>query len=150
MKGMFAPLSRVEDPSPIRWGIDRIAWARERLARAISVWPSQFRLMFLSVVVGIIAGLGAIFFDRLLAFALAMLIRPPTGYGEPGTGAQSAVASAMASIHSLWFLIIPALGGLLSGLIVYSIAPEAEGHGTDAMIESFHCGAGGSASGSRS
>ena len=35
----------------------------------------------------------------------------------------------------LW---IPALGGLLSGLIVFTFAPEAEGHGTDAMIESFH------------
>jgi CIC family chloride channel protein len=35
-------------------------------------------------------------------------------------------------------LLLPALGGLLSGVIVFSIAPEAEGQGTDAMIESFH------------
>ena len=35
----------------------------------------------------------------------------------------------------LW---IPALGGLISGLIVFNFAPEAEGHGTDAMIDSFH------------
>lgn len=38
----------------------------------------------------------------------------------------------------MWLLVIPALGGLLSGLLVYLVAPEAEGHGTDAMIESFH------------
>ncbi len=30
------------------------------------------------------------------------------------------------------------LGGLLSGLIVYTLAPEAEGHGTDAAIKAFH------------
>ncbi len=35
-------------------------------------------------------------------------------------------------------LLIPALGGLISGLLVFSFAPEAEGHGTDAMIDSFH------------
>jgi CIC family chloride channel protein len=30
------------------------------------------------------------------------------------------------------------LGGLLSGLLVYTFAPEAEGHGTDAAVEAFH------------
>ena len=29
-------------------------------------------------------------------------------------------------------------GGLISGLIVFTLAPEAEGHGTDAAIEAFH------------
>ncbi len=35
-------------------------------------------------------------------------------------------------------LLIPTIGGLLSGLLVYSFAPEAEGHGTDAVIRAFH------------
>jgi CIC family chloride channel protein len=30
------------------------------------------------------------------------------------------------------------LGGLVSGLLVYHFAPEAEGHGTDAAIDAFH------------
>ena len=34
--------------------------------------------------------------------------------------------------------MVTGLGGLLSGLIVYSLAPEAEGHGTDAAIHAFH------------
>ena len=33
---------------------------------------------------------------------------------------------------------VPALGGLISGLIVFTFAPEAEGHGTDAMVDAFH------------
>ena len=31
-----------------------------------------------------------------------------------------------------------ALGGLISGIIVFRLAPEAEGHGTDAAIAAFH------------
>jgi chloride channel protein, CIC family len=121
-----------------RWGMERITVSRDKVSRVLSVWPSQFRLMFLSILIGCIAGLGAIFFDRLLAATLEALIRPRTGYGEPVSGTPGAVAAAMAALHSYWFLILPALGGLASGLIVYSMAPEAEGHGTDAMIESFH------------
>ena len=40
--------------------------------------------------------------------------------------------------HSWLFLLIPALGGLVCGVLVFSIAPEAGGEGTDAMIEAFH------------
>ncbi len=36
----------------------------------------------------------------------------------------------------LW--IIPAAGGLLSGLIVYFFCPEAQGHGTDSAINAYH------------
>jgi len=45
---------------------------------------------------------------------------------------------------SQWFLapFIVGLGGLLSGVIVYSLAPEAEGHGTDAVVAAFHRRAG--------
>jgi CIC family chloride channel protein len=36
------------------------------------------------------------------------------------------------------FFLLPALGGLISGALVYRFAPEAEGAGTDEMIRSFH------------
>src|SRR6202035_473730 len=40
-----------------------------------------------------------------------------------------------------WLLpVITALGGLISGIIVFTLAPEAEGHGTDAAIAAFHEG----------
>jgi CIC family chloride channel protein len=35
-------------------------------------------------------------------------------------------------------LLVPAVGGLLSGLLVFTVAPEAEGHGTDAAIAAYH------------
>ncbi|MBW2218371.1 MAG: chloride channel protein, partial [Deltaproteobacteria bacterium] len=35
-------------------------------------------------------------------------------------------------------LILPAFGGIVSGFLVYTFAPEAEGHGTDAAIDAYH------------
>lgn len=108
-------------------------WIRKR----VSEWPRQFRLTLLSVAVGVVAGVGAILFDQLLSLALDLL-QIITGYVEPGRHAAASLAREITAKHSLWFLVIPALGGLASGILVYSIAPEAEGHGTDAMIEAFH------------
>jgi CIC family chloride channel protein len=34
--------------------------------------------------------------------------------------------------------LIPVIGGLVSGFLVFKFAPEAEGHGTDAAIDAFH------------
>ena len=45
---------------------------------------------------------------------------------------------ATTPLHLWLLLLLPAIGGLLSGLIVYTWAPEAEGHGTDAFIDAFH------------
>ncbi len=137
-KESVPPLKGIEEYAFVRGSIERLARARDAVNTMISLWPSQYRLILLSIAVGIIAGLGAIVFDELLVIARELLIRPHTGYAEPGRGATGAVVAAMGSVHSYWFLIIPVLGALLSGLIVYSLAPEAEGHGTDAMIESFH------------
>ncbi|GAB4239599.1 MAG: chloride channel protein [Deltaproteobacteria bacterium] len=100
--------------------------------------PSQFRLMLLSIGVGIVAGLGAILFDRLLGWVLHAVLESFTGYAEPRTGAPASSLFGIAPVRSPWFFLVPALGGLVSGVIVYLVAPEAEGHGTDAMIDSFH------------
>ena len=94
--------------------------------------------MFLSIGVGIVAGLGAILFDRLLGWTLHNVLEAFTGYAEPTAGSPAASLFTLAPVRSLWFFLVPALGGLVSGVIVYLIAPEAEGHGTDAMIEAFH------------
>jgi CIC family chloride channel protein len=111
---------------------------RDRLSRELSRLPSQYRLMLLSIGVGIVAGLGAILFDRLLGWMLHTVLESFTGYAEPRAGSPAASLFTVAPVRSLWFFIIPVLGGLVSGVIVYLVAPEAEGHGTDAMIEAFH------------
>lgn len=102
-------------------------------------WHRRLRWPLLSVATGVVAGLGAILFDWLLHIGLRYFIHLPTGYVEPIPlpGGNSASMVSLPEGHWL-FVIIPALGGLVSGLLVFLIAPEAEGHGTDAMIEAFH------------
>ena len=52
----------------------------------------------------------------------------------PGEG-----QAVISTISHLWVIpVITALGGLLAGIIVYKLAPEAEGHGTDTAIDAYH------------
>lgn len=95
------------------------------------------RTSLLSIIVGIISGLGAVLFDRLLHLAYEYFIRVPSGYQEPYPGASLPLDHFFPT-HSWVLLFIPVIGALISGVLVYLIAPEAEGHGTDAMIEAFH------------
>jgi len=114
-----------------------VRWSKDWISQKVFEWPRQVRLTLLSIAVGVVAGVGAILFDQLLGLALDLL-GTITGYVEPGRGSPGTLAAEITSKHSYWFLIIPAIGGLASGILVYSLAPEAEGHGTDAMIEAFH------------
>lgn len=41
-------------------------------------------------------------------------------------------------LHYVLIGMIAGLGGLISGLIIYTIAPEAEGADTDAAIDAYH------------
>ena len=122
------------------------ALVREKLARLIKSWTAterygwagHFRWPLLSIAVGVVSGLGAILFEELLRQALHHFLHLSTGFFEPLRGSEAATVAALADIRSPLFLIIPALGGLVSGVLVFFIAPEAEGHGTDAMIDAFH------------
>jgi CIC family chloride channel protein len=60
------------------------------------------------------------------------------GYYPPPAGSE--VIEHAAQLPTRWWVVplVPAVGGLLCGLIVYGLAPEAEGHGTDAMVNAFH------------
>ncbi|MGE4539248.1 MAG: chloride channel protein [Desulfovibrio sp.] len=100
-------------------------------------WPRHARRLVLSALVGVVAGLGAVFFDSLLVQSLTWLVEVPMAWARHGIAFQSAPGLHTPIVS--WIIIpIAGLGGLASGLLVFCIAPEAEGHGTDAMIESFH------------
>jgi len=64
--------------------------------------------MLLSIGVGIVAGLGAILFDRLLAWTLHFVLETVTGYTEPRAGSSSESLFTFAPVRSSWFFIIPA------------------------------------------
>jgi CIC family chloride channel protein len=99
------------------------------------------RLLAMCVVVGLVAGLGAAGFFALLELANGLLLGGLAHYHESRPGLEEALFSIGQDGGGTirWvLLLLPAAGGLVSGLITFSIAPEAEGHGTDAAIEAYH------------
>ncbi len=68
-----------------------------------------------------------------------MLLVGLAGYHMPGLPAEGGILKEVVGAHGLWLIpIATTLGGLISGLLVYNIAPEAEGHGTDTVVKAFH------------
>ncbi len=91
------------------------------------------------VLIGIIAGLGAVAFYALCHGALFVFLDLLAGYRPPTISAETPLFGPSDTPFVRWALVIvPALGGLLSGLLVQALAPEAEGHGTDAAIDAYH------------
>jgi len=97
------------------------------------------RWLVFGLLVGIVSGLGASAFYYLLQAGRHFCFNLLAGYALPApAGEQIFEAAGALQFHRLVFFLLPALGGLISGLLVYHFAPEAEGHGTDAMIDAFH------------
>jgi H+/Cl- antiporter ClcA len=98
------------------------------------------RWILLSAIVGAVSGIGAILFDILFRFSQSMLLERVGRFGPPTTVLEGGEAFGP---EQPWLLPVSlAVGGLLSGLLVYFFAPEAEGHGTDSVIRAFHHGLG--------
>lgn len=102
-----------------------------------------WRLLMLSALVGLIAGLGAIAFYVMLDAGRWFFLEWLAGYHPAPPGGESPLLTPPVNELRHWVLFaVPALGGLLSGLLVFSLAPEAEGHGTDAALDAYHKRAG--------
>lgn len=97
------------------------------------------RWIFYSFLIGIVAGLGAILFYYVQGWIQQISLHDLAGYVPPLPGGESeATAEFTLPLNRWWILAIPTLGGLISGFLVYTWAPEAEGHGTDGVIKAFH------------
>lgn len=93
------------------------------------------------VVVGLVAGLGAAAFFLLLEAASTVFLGGLAHYDEHRPGLEQAfftLAHDGGETLRWVLLILPAVGGLVSGWITFTFAPETEGHGTDAAIDAYH------------
>lgn len=91
------------------------------------------------VMIGIIAGLGSIVFHYLCQAGAHFIMDMITGYRPPApAGEQHLFTPTGVPFNRMFLLLLPAFGGILSGWLVYTYAPEAEGHGTDAAIDAYH------------
>jgi chloride channel protein, CIC family len=121
---------------PLRWFPEFLELGRKRLR-------PQARLLGLSLVVGIVAGIGAIAFFTACQVVFHYALEVVAGYhptapkGEPSPFGES-TGSLWPWLWPWLLLLVPTIGGLVSGWLVYTVAPEAEGHGTDAAIAAYH------------
>lgn len=91
------------------------------------------------LVIGIIAGVGSALFFWMLEHGKHLIMCHLAGYEAPAPYGERLFEAVSCAPFKRWlFFLLPAAGGLISGILVYLFAPEAEGHGTDAMIEAFH------------
>lgn len=119
-----------------------LGWFPEFLKLSSHRIRGQVRLLGFAALVGIVAGLGGIAFYIATRVVEHYALGVWAGYypsphpgGEPSFSWLSVVGHPF---HPWLLLVIPTLGGIISGLLVFTIAPEAEGHGTDAVIAAYH------------
>jgi chloride channel protein, CIC family len=96
-------------------------------------------IYLLSIVIGVFAGLGAIVFNEILHLISDLTMRSWAHF--PGPLSPEDVSEVLPPRRWMWVLL-PVVGGLISGLLVKTFAPEAEGTGTDGYIDAFHNNAG--------
>ena len=105
----------------------RIMW---RLKKRISELYHQYfaysfaSLVFLSVVVGVIAGYGSIVFRYAILFFRRLFFGNTTDF-----------LSLLYNLPWYKYLLIPSLGGLIIGPIIYFLARETKGHGVPEVME---------------
>jgi CIC family chloride channel protein len=90
---------------------------------------SRFGLFGIAVVVGVASGIGAVIFRNLISF-FTWLVTGESEFGQDGY---------VGSSHLPWlglgfFVLIPIVGGLVYGPLVYRFAREARGHGVPEVM----------------
>jgi H+/Cl- antiporter ClcA len=74
-----------------------------------------------------------------LRWATSFFLGLLAGYTPPAPAGEGATLGSGSHFVRPWVLpIVVGLGGLIAGIIVFGLAPEAEGHGTDAAISAVH------------
>lgn len=103
----------------------RIAALIDRLPRPATRWSRRF---LIGGIVGVLGGLAAAAMDWGLHHGITLL------------AGRFAHLSSVAVLQPRWeVLLLPAVGGLLSGLLVRLLCPKApHGHGTNLLVRAFH------------
>lgn len=123
--------------NPFRWFPEFLEFGKRR-------FRSQGRVFAACILVGIVAGLGGIVFS-LAGQVVMQFTLEEAGYHAPGPAGETWfdwLPSHPAPFRPWLLLLVPTVGGLVSGFLVFRFAPEAEGHGTDAAIAAYHQGGG--------
>lgn len=103
-------------------------------------WKTSGKWTLLSILVGVVAGIGGIVFQFLGQVVVHYSLSTFAGFApREAEGEHGLFDHSHLSTFEPWAIVLVMIvGGILSGWLVYTFAPEAEGHGTDAAIDAFH------------
>jgi CIC family chloride channel protein len=99
------------------------------------LWPTQHspsRLVLLAIVVGIVAGLGAVVLRDLIGLFHNLFF-----FGRLAV-AYDANAHTPPSDWGVWIIFVPVVGALLVTFLVKNFAPEAKGHGVPEVVDAIY------------
>jgi CIC family chloride channel protein len=102
------------------------------------VFPPRYRLVFYCFLLGILGAASALAFEEAVRLAQSLLLEGLGRYRPPEPGALPRAGYVHVWTMRWWIPLATTVGGALSGILVYSTAPEAEGHGTDAAVDAYH------------
>ena len=129
-RGIFVTL-------PSRWRAP-LRSLQARAARWLASASYGRKWLVLGALIGIIAGLGAVVFYEALRAATHLFLGVIAGYTVP-TPVGEGGRAASAHFTRPWAIpLVACVGALAGAILVFGIAPEAEGHGTDAAIAAVH------------
>lgn len=91
----------------------------------------------ISLLIGVIAGCGAILFDLAIRLATDVFLGWLAGFSPPSPTGEG--DSTVFPVDRRWMLpVVTTIGGFLSGFIVLKFARDAAGGGNDQVIASYH------------
>ncbi|HET9076746.1 MAG TPA: chloride channel protein [Acidimicrobiales bacterium] len=112
--------------------------ALSRLLSGLRRAPYLRKWLVLGTLIGVVAGLGAVVFYYGLHEATKWILGYIGGYTPAGTAGEGGGRPASGFSRPWAIPLVVAGGALAAGILVFTFAPEAEGHGTDAAIKAVH------------
>ncbi len=95
------------------------------------------RLLIDTILIGIVGAIAAQVFILLIKFVEKYTLEKIAHFTPLDVIHIISHHSATPANHLL-ILAVVTIGGLISGFLVYTFAPESEGHGTDTAVRAFH------------